>query len=84
MDASESILDMSGMLFEFDDDKDFWDKLEVYFVDVIATNYTFCYLGYLEITSKYRGKGISKKIIKSMAERFYDSCGLWGGKEFPI
>jgi ribosomal protein S18 acetylase RimI-like enzyme len=84
MDASESILDMSGMLFEFDEDKDFWNKLDAYFVDAIPTNYTICYLEYLEIAPKYRGKGIGKKIIRNIIERFYDSCGLWVVKGFPI
>lgn len=84
MDASESILDMSGVLFEFGEDKHFWDKIEDYFVDEIPTNYTICYLEYLEILPNYRGKRIGKKIIKSMMERFYDSCGLWVVKGFPI
>jgi GNAT superfamily N-acetyltransferase len=84
MDASESILDMSGMLFQFDEDKDFWDKLDTYFADTIPLNHTICYLEYLEITPNYRRKGIGKKIIKSMMERFYDSCGLWVVKAFPM
>ena len=75
---------MSGVLFEFDEDKDFWDKIEDYFADAIPENYTICYLEYLEIAPNYRGKGIDKKIIKSMMERFYDSCGLWVAKAFPI
>jgi len=84
MDASESILDMSGVLFEFEEDKNFWDKIDAYFVDTTPINYTICYLEYLEIVPTYRGKGIGKRIIKSMMERFYDSCGLWVVKGFPI
>ena len=84
MDASESILDMSGVLFEFDEDKDFWDKLFAYFADTLPMSYTICYLEYLEIIPNYRGKGLGKKIIKSMMKRFYDSCGLWVAKAFPI
>ncbi|HEU4790868.1 MAG TPA: GNAT family N-acetyltransferase [Flavobacterium sp.] len=84
MNASESILDMSRTLFEFEEGKDFWDKIEDYFADAIPENYTICYLEYLEIASNYRGKGIGRKIIKSMMERFYDSCGLWVAKGFPI
>lgn len=84
MDASESILHMSEALFEFDEDKDFWDKIDAYFADAIPENYTICYLEYLEIVPNYRGKGIGRKIIKSMMERFYDSCGLWVVKGFPI
>ena len=84
MDASESILDMSGVLFEFEEGKDFWDKIEDYFADAIPENYNICYLEYLEILPNYRGKGIGNKIIKSMIQRFYDSCGLWVAKGFPI
>lgn len=84
MDASQSILDMSSALFEFAEDKDFWDKIEDYFTDTMPTNYTICYLEYLEIVPNYRGKGIGRKIIKNIMERFYDSCGLWVAKGFPI
>lgn len=84
IEASESILDMSSVLFEFDADKDFWDKLEDYFVDTMPINHTVCYLEYIEIVRNYRGKGIGQKIIKNIIERFYDSCGLWVTKGFPI
>jgi len=84
MDASESILDMSGVLFEFDEDKDFWDKIDTYFEDDIPLNYNICYLEYFEIATNYRGKGIGKKIITNMMERFYHCCGLWVIKGFPI
>lgn len=84
MDASESILDMSGVLFEFDEDKDFWDKIDTYFEDDIPLNYNICYLEYFEIAPNYRGKGIGKKIITNMMERFYHCCGLWVIKGFPI
>lgn len=83
MDASESILDMSGVLFEFGEDKHFWDKIEDYLYP-IPDNYTICYLENLEIVPHYRGRRIGKRIIKSMMERFYDSCGLWVVKGFPI
>jgi len=84
MDASDSILDMSEILFEFEEGKDFWDKIDTYFEDNIPLNYNICYLEYFEIAPNYRGKGIGKKIIKSMVERFYNSCGLWIVKGFPI
>lgn len=84
MDASQSILDMSGILFEFEEGKDFWDRIETYFDDNIPLNYNICYLEYFEIVPNYRGKGIGKKIMKNLIERFYSSCGLWVVKGFPI
>lgn len=84
MDASHSILEMSEMLFEFDEDKDFWDKIDMYFDANIPLNYDICYLEYFEILPNYRGKGIGKKIIRNIIERWYSSCGLWVVKGFPI
>lgn len=84
MDASESILDMSEILFEFEEGKDFWDKIEMYFSENIPLNFDICYLEYFEIVPNYRGKGIGKKILINMIERFYNSCGLWVAKGFPI
>lgn len=84
MDASESIIDMSGVLFDFEEGKDFWNKIDSYFEDIAPLNYNICYLEYFEIAPKYRGKGMGQKIITNMMERFYHSCGLWVVKGFPI
>lgn len=84
MDASQSILDMSSALFEFEEGNHFWDKIEDYFIDAIPENYTICYLEYLDIAPNYTGKEIGTKIIKNIVERFYDSCGLWVVKGFAI
>lgn len=84
MDASDSILSMSGALFEFEEGKDFWDKIDNYFEFNTPLNYNICYLEYFEIAPNYRAKGIGKKILKSMIERFYHSCGLWVINAFPI
>jgi len=84
MDASESILDMSGVLFELEVGKNLWEKIDAYFKDCIPLNYNICYLEYFEILPNYRGKGIGKKIIISMMNRFYFTCGLWVFKSFPV
>lgn len=84
MDASQSILDMSSVLFEFDQDKDFWEKIDSFFEDDPPMNFNICYLEYFEIAPNYRGKGIGKKIIMNLMERFYYGCGLWVIKGFPI
>lgn len=84
MDATHSICQMSGVLFEWDKDKDFWDKIDSYFDYLPLENYDICFLETLEVIEKYRGKGIGEKIIKSLVERFYSSCGLWVLKAFPM
>ncbi|WMW77308.1 hypothetical protein RF683_07370 [Flavobacterium sp. 20NA77.7] len=84
MDASHSIAQMSGVLFEWDDDKDFWDKIDAYFEFEPPLSYDVCFLETLEVIEKYRGKGLGEKIINNLMERFYSSCGLWVLKAFPL
>lgn len=49
MDASHSIAQMSGVLFEWDDDKDFWDKIDAYFEFEPPLSYDICFLETLEV-----------------------------------
>ncbi|WP_281297018.1 hypothetical protein [Flavobacterium limnophilum] len=84
MDATHSICQMSGILFEWDQDKDFWDKIDIYFEYQPLENYDVFFLETLEIIAKYRGKGLGEKIINNLIERFYSSCGLWVLKAFPM
>ncbi|MEX2335946.1 MAG: hypothetical protein WD555_01590 [Fulvivirga sp.] len=84
MDASQSILDMSEMLFEWEEDKEFYSKIEDYFTDIPLMNSNICYLENLEILPRYRGLGLGKKVIMNLAQRFYDSCGLWIIRAFPL
>jgi hypothetical protein len=84
MDISHSILQMSEILFEFDEDKDFWKKIdEQYSIDP-PMNFNICLLERIEIVKKYRGQGIGKKVIQNIAQRFYESCGLLVVKAFPL
>lgn len=84
MDATHSIYQMSGVLFELDEDKDFWDKIDAYFEFEPPMSYDICFLETLEVIEKYRGKGLGEKIINNLIERFYSSCGLWVLKAFPL
>jgi len=84
MDATHSINQMSGVLFEWDEDKDFWSKIDDYFEFEPPLNYDICFLETLEVIEKYRGKGLGEKIINNLIERFYSSCGLWVLKAFPL
>lgn len=84
MDATHSIYQMSGVLFEWDEDKDFWDKIDSYFEFESPLSYDICFLETLEVIEKYRGKGLGEKIINNLIERFYSSCGLWVLKAFPL
>ena len=84
MDATHSICQMSGVLFEWDKDKDFWDKIDTYFDYHPLDNYDVFFLETLEVIAKYRSKGLGEKIINNLIERFYSSCGLWVLKAFPM
>lgn len=84
MDATHSINQISGVLFEWDEEKDFWDKIDAYFELEPPINYDICFLETLEVIEKYRGKGLGEKIINNLIERFYSSCGLWVLKAFPL
>lgn len=84
MDATHSINQMSGVLFEWDEEKDFWDKIDAYFELEPPMSYDICFLETLEVIEKYRGKGLGEKIINNLIERFYSSCGLWVLKAFPL
>jgi len=84
MDATHSICQMSGVLFEWDKDKDFWDKIDTYFDYHPLDNYDVFFLETLEVIAKYRGIGLGAKIINNLMERFYSSCGLWVLKAFPM
>ncbi len=84
MDATHSIYQMSGVLFEWDEEKDFWDKIDAYFEFEPPMSYDICFLETLEVIEKYRGKGLGEKIINNLIERFYSSCGLWVLKAFPL
>ena len=84
MDATHSICQMSGVLFEWDKDKDFWDKIDTYFDYHPLDNYDVFFLETLEVIAKYRSTGLGEKIINNLIERFYSSCGLWVLKAFPM
>ena len=84
MDATHSIYQMSGVLFEWDEEKDFWDKIDAYFEFEPPMSYDICFLETLEVIEKYRGKGLGEKIINNLIERFYSSCGLWVLKAFSL
>ena len=84
MDVTSAISEISSVLFEWDIDKDYWDKLHFYSEDYPLENFNICLLESLEIIAKYRGKRLGKKIINSLIKRFYSSCGLWVLKAYPI
>nr|WP_315153486.1 hypothetical protein [uncultured Flavobacterium sp.] len=84
MDATHSINEMSEVLFEWDEGKDFWDKIDAYFELDLPQSYDICFLETFEVIAKYRGKGLGEKILNNLIERFYSSCGLWVLKAFPM
>lgn len=84
MDATHSINQMSGALFEWDEEKNFLDKIDTYFEYQPLENYDVFFLETLEVIAKYRSNGLGEKIINNLIERFYSSCGLWVLKAFPM
>lgn len=84
MDASQPILEMSKMLFEWEEDKEFYGKIEEYFTDIPLINSNICFLEKLELLPRYRGLGLGKKVVLNLAQRFYDSCGLWIIQAYPL
>lgn len=84
MDATHSINQMSGALFEWDEEKNFLDKIDTYFECQPLDNYDVFFLETLEVIAKYRSNGLGEKIINNLIERFYSSCGLWVLKAFPM
>ena len=47
-------------------------------------NGNICYLSRMAILPKYRGYGISKRVIRDNYRVFGSSCGLFAGKPFPL
>lgn len=83
MDATESILNMSEVLFEWDEEQDLWSKIDEFF-EHPPMNFSVCFLERLEVLPEYRGQGLSKNVISTLAQTYYDSCGLWVLKAFPL
>lgn len=76
MDATQSILDMSKVLFDWRKESDPWDKLTDHY-DEPFMNTDVCVLDEIEILPKFRRKGLMAMVIKELNKNFYSACGLW-------
>lgn len=84
MDASSTILAMSEELFNWEEDADAFEKLDEHFVNDPILNWNFCFVEELEVLPAFRGQGVGRSVLVSIARRFYSSCGLIVLKAFPL
>jgi GNAT superfamily N-acetyltransferase len=84
MDTTSSILEMSEQLFSWEKDGQPFDKLDELFDDEPIFNRDVCFIERLELLPAYRGRGIGKEVLTSIARRFYTSCGLIVVKAYPL
>jgi hypothetical protein len=83
MDATQSIFDMSGIIFDLNDEVNPWSKLEEHYDEPFLST-DICMLDEIEILPDYRNRGLMPKIMKELIIHFYGSCGLWVLKAFPF
>lgn len=83
-DASDSIMEMAEVVFDMNQEGDFWSKLDEFFDYNLPTSYDTCFIEGIELLPDFRGKGIGKWVLKNIMERFYGSCGLVVVRAFPL
>ena len=84
MDASSTILAMSEKLFNWEEDKNPFAKLDELFQDDPTFNCDICFVEHLQILPPFRGQGIGRATLISIARKFHNSCGLLVLKAFPL
>ncbi len=84
MDASSTILAMSESLFSWEEDVHPFEKLDKYFENDPIFNADVCFVEQLEILPAFRGQGIGRAALISIARKFHNSCGLLVLKAFPL
>lgn len=84
MNASATILAMSESLFSWEEDTDPFKKLDELFEDDLIFNSDVCFVEKLEILPAFRGQGVGRATLISIARKFHNSCGLLVLKAFPI
>lgn len=83
-DESASIMEMAEVIFNLENEDDYWTKLDEFFNYDLLTSYDICFIERVELLPEFRGKGIGKWVVKNIIERFYGSCGLVVLKAFPL
>lgn len=84
MDASSTILSMSESLFSWEKDVHPFEKLDAHFEEDPIFNADVCFVEQLEILPAFRGQGIGRAMLISIARKFDNSCGLIVLKAFPL
>jgi len=83
MDATSSLLEMSEIVFDWEEGSDPWAKIDQYYNEPLI-EYNVCFLERIEILPMYRKLGLTKRILRNLNTRFYNACGLWVLKAFPL
>ena len=83
-DATANILEMAQVIFNLDNEDDYWSKLDEYYNYDLLTSYDVCFIERIELLPEFRGKDIGKWVVKNILERFYGSCGLVVLHAFPL
>ena len=81
-DCEEYIVRIGERVFDFEED-DFHRDIQNHY------NFTFnctdlCIIQRIEISKKFRSKGIGKMVFKNVCLKFASSCGLFVVQTFPI
>jgi GNAT superfamily N-acetyltransferase len=82
MDMETYIFKIGEQIFDFEAND---LKLQIQeFYDHSFINSDLCFITRIEIKESHRGKGIGKKVIKDIYNRFNSSCGLFVVQAFPL
>lgn len=81
-DYSHSTMEIGDAVFDFNS-YDLVEPLQEYY-DYTFLGSNICIVDRIEILPKYRGKGLGKKIVKDMYNRFGSGCCIFVLKCFPV
>lgn len=85
----EEIFDMEEYTFRIGNDiydfENLRPKEDIFqFYDEEFVNGDICIITRFEIAAEHRGKGLGKKLVKDIYNRFFSSCGLFVVQAFPL
>ncbi len=82
-DVTSQTLELAGEAFSFSDE-DYLSKMKACFEDTLIFYPDVMILDRLEILPEFRGKGLARKIILRLIQKFYGTVGFWVIKAFPL
>lgn len=81
-DTEEYTFRIGEHIYDFEEEE--LDISIIDFYDTAFFNPNICIITELEIVAAYRRKGIGKKVVKDICNRFEGSCGLFVVQAYPI